>query len=61
VETPSDDTGMGAVRSLCEYSLLVSRQNHSDLSLAVQDDALKRYNNMICCFRDQQMSKSVNC
>jgi hypothetical protein len=41
-ETASDVMVMGAVRALCEYSLLVSQQNHSDLSLAALDDALKR-------------------
>jgi hypothetical protein len=33
--------GMGAVQALSEFSLLVSQQNHSDLSLKVLDDALK--------------------
>jgi len=40
-ETASDEIVMGAVQALCEFSLLVSQQNHSDLSLAVLDDALK--------------------
>jgi len=42
-ETASDEMVMGAVRALCEFSLLVSQQNHSDLSLAALDDALKRF------------------
>jgi len=40
-ETASDEMVMGAVRALCEFSLLVSQQNHSDLSLAALDYALK--------------------
>jgi len=39
-ETASDEMVMGAVRALCEFSLLVSQQNHSDLSLTALDDAL---------------------
>jgi len=46
VETASDEMVMGAVRALCEFSLLVSQQNHSDLSLAALDDALKRFYKM---------------
>jgi len=41
VETASDEMVMGAVRALCEFSLLVSQQNHSDLSLTALDDARK--------------------
>ena len=43
VESPSDEMVMGAVRALCEFSLLVSPQNHSDLSLTALDDAQKRF------------------
>jgi len=39
-ETASDEMVMGAVWALCEFSLLVSQQNHSDLSLTALDDAL---------------------
>ena len=42
-ETASDEMVMGVVWSLCEFSLLVSQQNHSDLSLKALDDALKRF------------------
>jgi len=42
-ETASDGMVMGAVRALCEFSLLVSQQNHSDLSLTAQDNALKQF------------------
>jgi len=41
VETASDEMVMGALRALCEFSLLVSQRNHSDLTLAAVDDALK--------------------
>jgi hypothetical protein len=40
-ETTSDAMVMGAVQALCEVTLLVSQQNHSDLSLTALDDALK--------------------
>jgi len=42
-ETASDEMVLGAVLALCEFSLLVSQQNHSDLSLKALDDALKRF------------------
>jgi len=42
-ETASDEMVMAAVRAECEFSLLVSRQNHSDVSLKAPDDALKRF------------------
>jgi hypothetical protein len=47
------------VRALCEFSLLVSQQNHSDLSLTALDYALKRFNKKNGAFRDQKMSKSA--
>jgi len=40
-EKASDEMVMGAVLALCEFSLLVSQQNHSDLSLKALDDELK--------------------
>jgi len=40
-ETASDEMVMGAAWALCEFSLLVSQQNHSDLSLKALDNALK--------------------
>jgi len=58
-ETASDDMVMGAVRALCEFSLLVSQRNHSDLSLAALDDALKHIYNKKGAFRDQKISKSA--
>jgi hypothetical protein len=42
-ETASDEMVMGAVQALCEFSLLVSQQYHSDLSLNPLDNALKRF------------------
>jgi len=50
---------MGAVWALCECSLLVSQQNHSDLSLKALDNALKRFYQKKGIFRAQKMSKSV--
>jgi len=41
VETASDEMVMGAMWALCEFSILVSHQNHSDVSLNALDDALK--------------------
>jgi len=58
-ETASDEMVMGPVRALCEFSLLVSQQNHSDLSLTALDDALKRFYNKKGAFQEQKMSKSV--
>jgi len=59
VETASDEMVMGAVRALCEFSLLVSQQNHCDLSLKVLDDALKRFYQKKGIFREQKMLKSA--
>jgi hypothetical protein len=39
----SDEMVMGAVLASCEFSLLVSQQNHSDLSLTALDNALKQF------------------
>ena len=58
-ETASDEMVMGAVRALCEFSLLVSQQNPSDLSLNALDNALKCFYQKKGIFREQQMSKSV--
>jgi hypothetical protein len=59
VEIASDEMVMGAVRALCEFSLLVSQQNHSYLSLATVDNALRRFYKNKGAFRDQKMSKSA--
>jgi len=58
-ETASDEMVMGAVRALCEFSLLVSQQNHSDLSLTALDDELKRFYKKKGAFRNQKMLKSA--
>jgi hypothetical protein len=58
-ETASDEIVMGAVRALCEFSLLVSQQNHSDLSLKAPENALKRFYQKKGIFREQKMSKSA--
>jgi hypothetical protein len=57
--TPSDALVMGAVWALCEFSLLVHQQNHSDLSLKVLDDALRQFYQKREIFREQTMSKSA--
>jgi len=59
VESTSDEMVMGAVWALCEFSLLVSQHNHSDLSLTALDDALKRFYRKKGAFGDQTMLKSV--
>ena len=43
VEAASDDMAKGSVLALCQFSLLVSKQNHSDRSLTALDNALKRF------------------
>ena len=58
-DASSDEMVVGAVWALCEFSLLVSEQNHFDLSLAAQDDELKRFLKKKGAFREQKMSKSV--
>jgi len=57
-ETASDEMVMGAVRALWEFSLLVSQQNHSDLSLTALDDALNRFYKKKGGFREQKMAMS---
>jgi hypothetical protein len=42
-ENTSYEMVMGAVWASCEFSLLVSQQNHSDLSLTALDDEPKRF------------------
>jgi len=42
-ETASNEMVMGAVRAVCEFSLLVCQQNHTDPSLKALDDALKQF------------------
>jgi len=58
-ETASDDMVMGAVWALCEFSLLVSQQNFSDVSLRALDNALRRFYKRKGAFGDLKMSKSA--
>jgi hypothetical protein len=58
-ETASNEMVMGVVRALCEFSLLVSQPNHSDLSLKALDDALKWFYQKKEIFRYPEMWKSV--
>jgi len=58
-ETSSEHMVKGTVRALCEFSLLVSQQNHSDLSLKGLHDAVKRFDQMKSSFREQKMSNSA--
>jgi hypothetical protein len=57
-DTASDEIVMGAVRALSEFTLLVSQQNHSKLSLKALDDALKRFDQRKGIFPEQKMPKS---
>jgi len=50
---------MGAVQAVCQFSLLVSQQNHSDPSLKALDDALKQFHQMRGIFQEQKMLKSA--
>jgi hypothetical protein len=58
-ETASDEMVMGAVLALCEFSILVSQQNHSDLSLTALDDTPKRFYQRKGIFQEQKMLKSA--
>ena len=59
METASDEMVMEAVRALCEFSLLISQQNYSGLSLAALDDALQEFYKMTGAIQDQKMWKSA--
>jgi len=50
---------MGAVWALCEFSLLVTQQNHSELSLAALHNAVKGFYPKKGAFRNQKMSNSA--
>jgi len=58
-ENASDDMVIAAIRALCEFSLLVCQQNHSDLSHKALDDALKQCYQQKGIFREQKMLKSA--
>jgi len=58
-ETAYDEMAMGVVRVLCEFSLFISQQNHSDLFLTALDDALKWWYKKMCAIQQQHVSKSA--
>jgi hypothetical protein len=58
-EKASDEMLMGAVQTLCEFSLLVSQLNHCDLFLTTLDDVLKQFCKQKGAFQAQKMSKSA--
>jgi hypothetical protein len=58
-KTASDEMVMGAVWALSEFSLLVSQQIHSDLSLVALDNALKWLYQKKGMFRAQKIFKSA--
>ena len=47
------------MQALCEFSLLVSQQNHSDLSLKALDDAMMQFYQKKGICRKQKTSKSA--
>jgi hypothetical protein len=59
VSTASDEMVISAVRALCEFPLLVSKQNHSHLSLKALHDALKGLYLQNGILREKQMSKTA--
>jgi len=46
---------LGAVHASCEFSLFVSRKNHSDLSLTACFDQLKQFYKKKSGFQQQKM------
>jgi len=58
-ETASDENVMWAVWVLCEFSLHVGQQNHSDLTLTAVDDALTGFCKKKNPVREQKISKSA--
>jgi DNA-binding LacI/PurR family transcriptional regulator len=59
VEIATNEMVLGAMQVLCEFSLLVSQQNHSDLSLTALDDAPNQFSQKKGIFGEQKMSKPV--
>jgi len=55
----SDKLVLGAVRALCECSLLVSQQNHSDPSPTALDDTLNSLHMKKVGFWEYQLSKTA--
>jgi len=58
-DAASNEMIMGAVWALCEFSLLVSQHNHSDLSIKALNDSLKWCYPKKGIFREQKMSTSA--
>jgi len=58
-ERASDEMVVGAVQALCELSLLVSQQNHSDLSLPAGVDAQRQCQMKKEAIRAQKLSRSA--
>jgi len=58
-ENAFDEMVMGAVWPLCQFSIVVSQENHSDLSLKALDNTLKQFYQMKRIFREQKTSKSA--
>ena len=59
VENASDEMVMGAVWALCEFSPLVSQQNHLHLFLKALDNALKWFYQKKGTFWEEKMLKSA--
>jgi hypothetical protein len=58
-EHTSDEVVLGAVRALCDYSLLVSQQNGSDVFLKARDSSLKTFYQKKGFLQEQKMSTST--
>jgi len=59
MKTDCDEMAMGAAQAFCEFSLLVSQQNHSDLSLKAVDNTLEQVDQETGIFRVQKLSNSA--
>jgi len=59
VEIASNEMAFETVRASREFSVLVSQQNNSDLSLKGLDDALKQFSQKIGIFWEKKMAKSA--
>jgi len=59
VDAAFDEMVIGAVFVLCEFSLLVSSQNHHDLSLKALNNPLNNFEMELNSFQQQTVSKSV--
>ena len=58
-ESASNEIVIRAVRAICEFSSLVSQQNHSDLPLKALDNTLKQFDQKKGIFRERNMSQSA--